>query len=83
MRARIIRKSSAARGRARSRRSSSIRARIIGKSSAARGRVTFPPFFVMLCDYPTRVSSSIRLEVLFFTLPRAVLTSSQTLLPAG
>jgi cephalosporin hydroxylase len=44
MRARIIRKSSAARGRARSRRSSSIRARIIGKSSAARGRVTFSPF---------------------------------------
>jgi hypothetical protein len=33
-----------ARGRARSRRNSSMRARIIGKSSAARGRVTFPPF---------------------------------------
>ena len=44
MRVRIIRKSSAARGRARSRRSSSMRARITGKSSAARGRVTFPPF---------------------------------------
>jgi hypothetical protein len=37
MRARIARKSSAARGRVRSRRNSSIRARIIGKSSAARG----------------------------------------------
>src|SRR5712671_3864354 len=44
MRARIIGKSSAARGRARSRRSSSMRARIVGKSSAARGRITSPPF---------------------------------------
>jgi len=40
----MVEKSSAARGRARSRRNSSMRARIIGKSSAARGRVTFPPF---------------------------------------
>jgi hypothetical protein len=34
----------AARGRARSWRSSSMRARTIGKSSAVQGRVTFPPF---------------------------------------
>jgi hypothetical protein len=47
MRARIIRKSSAARGRARSRRSSSMRARIIGKSSETRGRVMFP---LVSCD---------------------------------
>jgi hypothetical protein len=40
----MVAKSSAARGRARSRRSSSTRARILGKSSAARGRFTFPPF---------------------------------------
>ena len=55
MRDRIIGKSSAARGRMRSRRSSSMRARITGKSSAARGRVTFPPNFLwVLCDLPDR-----------------------------
>jgi len=37
----IAAKSSAARGRVRSRRSSSTRARLTAKSSAARGRVTF------------------------------------------
>ena len=48
MRARIVGKSSAARGRGRSRHSSSMRARIVEKSSATRGLVTFPPFLVVL-----------------------------------
>src|ERR1700760_3339553 len=75
MRARIIGKSSAARGRARSRRSSSIRARIIGKSSAARGRVTFPPFSCDPdADYPTAAIGAIRLGSLFLTLPTRALT---------
>ena len=54
----------AARGRARSWRSSSTQARIIGKSSAARGRVTFPPFS---CDCPiTPLSDLARTIVLEF-----------------
>ncbi len=54
----------AARGRARSWRSSSTQARIIGKSSTARGRVTFPPFS---CDCPiTPIGDRARAIVLEF-----------------